>query len=104
MSAVKTETALPLMVFDTNRVKNELQLNQPFHDENSELQQRAQASVEQLLGIKPHNIKEKITVLPPLKPLELNSKKWLQGVRICLNNPFMSSQKQGMMAGLLRVH
>ena len=59
MSAVNTETQMPLMVFGTPEVKNELKLTEPFHDENSELQQRALASVEKLLKIEPHDITEK---------------------------------------------
>lgn len=59
MSAVNTETQMPLMVFETTEVKNELKLTEPFHDENSELQQRALASVEKLLNIEPHDITEK---------------------------------------------
>lgn len=59
MSAVKTETQMPLMVFETTEVKNELMLTEGFKDKNNELQQRALESVEQLLRIEPNDIKEK---------------------------------------------
>ncbi len=59
MSATKTETQMPLMVFETSEVKNELMLNDPYKDANSELEKRAMASVEQLLNIDPNDMEEK---------------------------------------------
>jgi hypothetical protein len=59
MSSVTPETHSPLIAFDTREVKKELRLTQPFDDKNNALQQRAQASIEQLLGIEPHDVKEK---------------------------------------------
>ncbi|MGR9044500.1 MAG: toxic anion resistance protein [Gammaproteobacteria bacterium] len=59
MSVTKTETQLPLMAFETSEIKNELKLNEPYHDVNDELHQRAMASVEQLLKIDPNDLKEK---------------------------------------------
>lgn len=59
MSVTKTETQWPLMAFGTSEIKNELKLNEPYHDVNDELQQRAMASVEQLLKIDPNDLKAK---------------------------------------------
>ncbi|MCK5925321.1 MAG: toxic anion resistance protein [Methylococcales bacterium] len=58
-SVTTTETHTPLIVFDESELKNELKLTEPPQDKNNELQQRAQESIEQLLGIEPHDVKEK---------------------------------------------
>lgn len=57
--SVTTKTQTPLMVFEPEVLKQELSLNTPYQDANNELQQRATASIEQLLNIDPNDLPEK---------------------------------------------
>ncbi|MCF6250059.1 MAG: toxic anion resistance protein [Methylococcaceae bacterium] len=59
MNVTKTEMQTPLMAFETSEVRNELKLNEPYQDANSELHQQALSSVDQLMKIDPNNIQEK---------------------------------------------
>jgi uncharacterized protein YaaN involved in tellurite resistance len=59
MNVTKTEMQTPLMVFETSKVKNELKLDEPYQDANSELHQQALSSVDQLMKIDPNDIQEK---------------------------------------------
>jgi len=58
-TSTPTDVELPLMAFEPSVVKNELQLDARYQDENHELQQRAQASIDQLLRIDHNDIEEK---------------------------------------------
>lgn len=59
MSATQTAVATPLMAFDVETVKNELQINSEYRDPDHELQQKADASIAQLLLIDPNDLNAK---------------------------------------------
>jgi len=59
MKKTKTEKQMPLIAFETAKLKDELKLNESVKETSDDLNQRALSSVEQLLKIDPNNLEDK---------------------------------------------